>query len=167
MRIYEGGARRDFEEVFRAIGADLDARGMREILLVEVEDGFLVQGLSPIGESSNWSESVGQIGKHSVMYRDEEVATLMDGAFGRRGQRHPPSIRPYETSLRVIGRYLDETRPRDVFLFEQGGAYVIRTLFIDQAHVEHRLVEFTSEDITALIGRAPGLRGKPQPTGRM
>ena len=33
MRIYEGSPRQDFEEVFRSIGAFLDQRGMREVLL--------------------------------------------------------------------------------------------------------------------------------------
>jgi hypothetical protein len=166
MRIYEGSARRDFEEVFRAIGADLDARGYREILLLETNDGFIVHGLAPVG-AANWSDSVGQISKEAVTYPDEDVALLMDAALARRGNRRAPGVRPYETALRVIGRYIDEARPRDVFLFEQGGAYVLRMLFVDQAHVEHRIVEFTEEDITALVGKAPGLRGKPQPTGRL
>ena len=33
MRIYEGSPRQDFEEVFRAIGAVLDDRGYREVLV--------------------------------------------------------------------------------------------------------------------------------------
>ena len=45
MRIYDGSPRQDFEEVFRSIGAFLDSRGMRDILVVEVPDGFVVQGL--------------------------------------------------------------------------------------------------------------------------
>ena len=45
MRIYDGSPRQDFEEVFRSIGAFLDSRGMRDILMVEVPDGFVVQGL--------------------------------------------------------------------------------------------------------------------------
>ena len=45
MRIYDGSPRQDFEEVFRSIGAFLDSRGMRDILIVEVPDGFVVQGL--------------------------------------------------------------------------------------------------------------------------
>ena len=45
MRIYEGSPRQDFEEVFRSIGAFIDQRGMREILLVEAPDGFIVQGI--------------------------------------------------------------------------------------------------------------------------
>ena len=47
MRIYEGSPRQDFEEVFRSIGAFLDGHGMRDILLLEVPDGFIVQGLAP------------------------------------------------------------------------------------------------------------------------
>ena len=45
MRIYEASPRQDFEEVFRSIGAFIDQRGMRDILLVEAPDGFIVQGL--------------------------------------------------------------------------------------------------------------------------
>ncbi len=45
MRIYEGSPRQDFEEVFRSIGAFLDQRGMKDVLLVEAPDGFIVQGL--------------------------------------------------------------------------------------------------------------------------
>ena len=49
MRIYEGSPRQDFEEVFRSIGAFLDGHGMRDILLLEVPDGFIVQGLAAAG----------------------------------------------------------------------------------------------------------------------
>ena len=51
MRIYEGSARQDFEEVFRSIGAFLDQRGMKDVLLLEAPDGFIVQGLVTFGAS--------------------------------------------------------------------------------------------------------------------
>jgi hypothetical protein len=51
MRIYEGSPRQDFEEVFRSIGAFLDQRGMKDVLLVEAPDGFIVQGSSCPGQS--------------------------------------------------------------------------------------------------------------------
>ena len=51
MRIYEGSPRQDFEEVFRSIGAFLDQRGMKDVLLVEAPDGFIVQGLVVVGRS--------------------------------------------------------------------------------------------------------------------
>ena len=52
MRIYEGSPRQDFEEVFRSIGAFLDQRGMKDVLLVEAPDGFIVQGLVMSGKSA-------------------------------------------------------------------------------------------------------------------
>ena len=58
MRIYEGSPRQDFEEVFRSIGAFLDQRGMKDVLLVEAPDGFIVQGLVVSGGGTGaWSES--------------------------------------------------------------------------------------------------------------
>ena len=60
MRIYEGSPRQDFEEVFRSIGAFIDQRGMREVLLVEAPDGFIVQGIVAAGAAGGaWSESMG------------------------------------------------------------------------------------------------------------
>ena len=61
MRIYEGSPRQDFEEVFRSIGAFLDQRGMKEVLLAEAPDGFIVQGLvSATAAGGAWSETMGQ-----------------------------------------------------------------------------------------------------------
>ena len=55
----------------------------------------------------------------------------------------------YETAFRVLGRYMDEQKPRDVFFFEQDGAFVVRLLLSGQAGSQHQLSEFTREDITA------------------
>ena len=43
MRIYDGRPRQDYEEVFRSLGAFIDLRGMRSILILEAPDGFVVQ----------------------------------------------------------------------------------------------------------------------------
>ncbi|HSD49703.1 MAG TPA: hypothetical protein VLE71_07740, partial [Actinomycetota bacterium] len=67
MRIYEGSPRQDFEEVLRSIGAFLDQRGMREVLLLEAPDGFVVQGLVTAGGGSGaWSESIGVESKETL-----------------------------------------------------------------------------------------------------
>ena len=86
MRIYEGSARQDFEEVFRSIGAYLDRRGMREILLTEAPDGFIVQGLVMVG-SGTWSDTMGQQVKETLTFLDDDIARFMDEAIARRGQR--------------------------------------------------------------------------------
>ena len=160
MRIYEGTPRQDFEEVFRAIGAVLDQRGYREILLTEVPDGFLVQGLRAEGSSSGWGDSMGRVEKETLTFSDDEIARYMDEALARRGHGTPAvdrGTRAYERALRVIGRYLDEQQPRDVFFFEQEGAFVVRLLVSDQGP-RHMLAEFTREDIDELVRQGPARR---------
>jgi hypothetical protein len=64
----------------------------------------------------------------------------------------------YETAFRVLGRYVDEQKPRDVFFFEQDGAFVLRLLIGGQAGSRHELAEFTREDIAQMVARGPNLR---------
>jgi hypothetical protein len=162
MRIYEGSPRQDFEEVFRSIGAFIDQRGMREILLVEAPDGFIVQGVVAAGSAGGaWSESIGTQTKETLTFLDDDIARFMEESVARRGQPGPEPHRDagfYETALRVIGRYMDEQKPRDVFFFEQDGAFVVRLLMGGQAGSHHILAEFTREDIDEMVARGPSLR---------
>jgi hypothetical protein len=162
MRIYEGSPRQDFEEVFRSMGAFIDQHGMRDVLLVEAPDGFIVQGLV-VSESAGgpWSEAVGSVTKETLTFLDDDIARFMEEASARRGRVPPPPAHvagPYETAFRVIGRYLDDQKPRDVFFFEQDGAFVVRVLMGGQAGSRHEIVEFTREDVSELVARGPSLR---------
>ncbi len=162
MRIYEGSPRQDFEEVFRSMGAFIDQRGMKDVLLVEAPDGYIVQGLVVAAEhGGTWSEAVGSQTKETLTFLDDDIARFMEEASARRG-RVPPATPhvagQYETAFRVIGRYMDEQKPRDVFFFEQDGAFVIRMLMSGQAGSRHELVEFTREDVSDLVARGPSLR---------
>jgi hypothetical protein len=162
MRIYEGSPRQDFEEVFRSMGAFIDQHGMRDVLLVEAPDGFIVQGLVVSGASGGtWSDTMGTLTKETLTFLDEDIARFMEEATARRGRIPPPPPHiagPYETAFRVIGRYLDEQKPRDVFFFEQEGAFVVRLLMSGQAGNHHELVEFTRDDVSELVARGPSLR---------
>jgi hypothetical protein len=162
MRIYEGSPRQDFEEVFRSIGAFIDQRGMREILLVEAPDGFIVQGIvSSGGSGGTWSESMGHQAKETLTFLDDDISRFMEESLARRGQPGPEPLRDagfYETALRVIGRYMDEQKPRDVFFFEQDGAFVVRLFQTAQQGGQHILAEFTRDDIAELVARGPSLR---------
>jgi hypothetical protein len=165
LRIYDGSPRQDFEEVFRAIGAVLDDRGYREILVNEVPDGFIVQGLRlDRVEGTTWSEAVGHLSKETLTFSDDEISRYMDEAVARRGKRRPTATQPsahyYEQALRVIGRYLDEQHPRDVHFFEQEGGFVVRMLMTDQYGSRHVLAEFTRDDVNELINQGPGRRGR-------
>ena len=162
MRIYEGSPRQDFEEVFRSIGAFLDQRGMKDVLLLEAPDGFIVQGLVVAGASGGtWSDSMGSQVKETLTFLDDDIARFMDEAVARRGRIPPPPPHQagyHETAFRVMGRYLDEQKPRDVFLFEQDGAFVVRTMMGSQTGVRHEILEFTRDDIDQMVNAAPNLR---------
>ena len=162
MRIYEGSARQDFEEVFRSIGAFLDHRAMREVLLVEAPDGFIVQGLvTSSGDAGTWSDSMGSQAKETLTFLDDDIARFMEESVARRGKPGPEPVRDagfYETALRVIGRYIDGEKPRDVFFFEQDGAFVVRLFMGGQAGSHHVLAEFTRDDIAQLVTQGPTLR---------
>jgi hypothetical protein len=161
MRIYEGSPRQDFEEVFRSIGAFLDQRGMKDVLLVEAPDGFIVQGLVTSGAAGGtWSESIGTQVKETLTFLDDDIARFMEEASARRGSPNPSAgpAGQYETAFRVIGRYMDDQKPRDVFFFEQDGAFVLRLLMSGQAGSRHHLAEFTRDDIDDMVARGPSLR---------
>jgi len=173
MRIYEGSPRQDFEEVLRSIGAFLDQRGMKDVLLVEAPDGFIVQGLvMEGGQEGTWSETVGRQVKETLTFLDDDIARFMDEAMARRnaeaaeaaeaaeGAEAPDWSRAgyYEKSFRVLGRWVDGERPHDIFFFEQDGAFVVRLHMVGQAGSHHSLAEFTKDDIEAMIAQGPQLR---------
>ena len=161
MRIYDGSPRQDYEEVLRSVGAHLDERAMKDILVLEVPDGFVVQGLA-LTDAGRWSEEIGRRSKETLVLVDDDLARFMDEALARRG-RDPRTVPAgagyYEHALRAVGRYIDGRRPRDLFLFEQEGAFVLRLLVGTAGGDQHELVEFTREDIEALVAQGPSHRG--------
>ena len=164
MRIYEGSPRQDWEEVLRAIGSFADRERMKELLLLELDAGFLMQGLS-LPRDSAWTESEGMLTKSTHELPDDEIGKLIDAAEAKRTDGpettpHTEISNYYEQAMRVIGAYLDAQKPRDVFLFEQDGAFVLRLLVTATggAAAGHQLVEFTKDDILAMIAAAPQQR---------
>ena len=170
VRIYEGSPRQDFEEVFRSIGAFLDQRAMQEILLAEAPDGFIVQGLvSAEVDAGAWSESIGTQTKETLTFLDDDIARFMDDAVARRNQPVTDDWSKagyYERAFRVLGRYMDEQKPRDTFFFEQDGAFVVRLLMPSPTGSRHVLAEFTREDIDAMIAQGPALRDPEHGKGK-
>ena len=160
MRIYEGSPRQDWEEVLRSIGAYADREQLRELLLLELDGGFVLQGLAlpPQGAAA---ESFGTLAKRTHELTDEQVAELMEQAAEHRGtadddQPHPNVEHYYELSMRVVGAYIDSQKAHDVFLFEQDGSYVLRLFASAGTRVAgHQLAEFTRDEIMGMIQSAP------------
>lgn len=165
MRIYEGSPRQDYEEVLRSIGAFIDQRGLHEILLAEAPDGFIVQGIvSSTQDASQWSDPTISITKETYTFLDEDIARFLEDSQARRrsGEENDgsPMAGPYERTMRVIGRYIDDQKPKDVFFFEQEGAYVLRLLMSTRQGSKHQLAEFTAADLESMVRQGPGLRGE-------
>ena len=165
MRIYEGSPRQDWEEVLRSIGAFVDRERMKEILLLELDEGFILQALG-LPTSGARTEFEGMLTKVTHELPDDEVAQLMDAAAANRSEGpaetpHADISNYYEQAMRVIGAFIDGRKARDVFLFEQEGAFVLRLLMsaAGAGAAGHQLVEFTKEDILGMIEAAPQQRG--------
>ena len=161
MRIYEGSPRQDWEEVLRSVGAYLDERGMRAVIFLETDAGFIVQGLQ-VQSSSGPGESLGQASRETLTLHDDDVNRFMDDAIKRRGHKdEDPGPNHYEQQLRVIGRYIDEKHPRDIFFFEVDGSYIARITIAAQSGPKLELIEFTREDVADMIAKAPETRRAP------
>jgi hypothetical protein len=163
LRIYQGTPRQDYEEVLRSIGAFLDQRAMHDVLLAEAPDGFIVQGLAgPSADAANWSESA-PIQKETYTFLDDDISRFMEEAAARRGRGAPMAdlvqAGIYERAFRVLGRYFDQQKPRDVFFFEQEGAYVIRLLMSTRTGARHVLAEFTADELRHMVDDASNWRG--------
>jgi len=163
VRIYDGTPRQEYEEVLRSIGAFLDQRAMRDVLLTEAPDGFIVQGLAgPLADDATWTENT-PIQKETYTFLDEDISRFMEEAAARRGQAVVAADMSqaglYERAFRVLGRYFDQQKPRDVFFFEQDGAYVIRLLMSTRTGARHVLAEFTADELRAMVAEGSHWRG--------
>jgi hypothetical protein len=164
MRIYEGSPRQDWEEVLRAVGRFVDSEQLKEILFVELDGGFLLQGLA-LPKGGLDSDSFGALTKRTYELTDDQVASLMDEATSERGsadasEPHLDLENYFEQALRVVGGYVDLQHARDLFFLEQDGSFVLRMLVVaPNKAVGHRLAEFTKDEILAMIEAAPQQRG--------
>ena len=78
MRIYEGSPRQGWEEVFRSIGAYVDRERIKELLLLELDAGFILQGMA-VPAAGARTESEMTLVKITRELPDDEVAELSQG----------------------------------------------------------------------------------------
>jgi hypothetical protein len=158
VRIYEGSPRQGWEEALRSIGGFADREGLKDLLFLERDGGFLLQGLRYM-DSGAAADSMGSLGKRDYELSDDKVAELMEGAFESRGEGEKGPDKEitnyYEAALRLIGAYLDQQRPHDVFFFEQEGSFVVRLFGTAGSQAgSHSLAEFTHDEMLAMIEEA-------------
>jgi hypothetical protein len=163
MRIYDGSPRQDWEEVLRTVGAFADGERLKEVLFLELEAGFVLQGLALPAQGA-YAEGTGSLRKQTYELIEDQIGQLVDERAAARSSGDPTVPQAeignyYEQALRVLGAYVDTLHARDLFFFEQDGSFVLRTLLVDQAGtVAHKLAEFTREEIMGMIATAPQQR---------
>jgi len=168
MRIYDGSPRQDWEEVLRSIGAYVDGERLKEILFIELDGGFLLQGLAmPAGSAD--PDTYGALVKRTYELTDDQVEQLMEASAGKRGsadadRAHPDLLNYYELGMRILGAYIDGQKAHDVFLLEQEGSFVLRLFNVSGSRAGgHQLSEFTRDEILAMIQSAPEQRQQAAP----
>lgn len=75
MKLFAGLSRTDYQDILRAVGAIVDARGLRDLRMWEHEDGIIVQGRRP---------GVGEF--ETISLNDDELEAMLQDAYRRRGR---------------------------------------------------------------------------------
>jgi hypothetical protein len=155
LRVYQGTPRRAYADVFRAIGAVLDRGGMRSVLLVEVEEGFIAQGHA--STQTDRRNAWGSLTRVELHFWDADIAREMQSAVDRRGTPHVAG--PNEFAFRLLGGYIDAKNASDVMALEQEGTWLVRSTTAE-AEGRYTFVEFSQEDLANLAAESSTARKK-------
>jgi hypothetical protein len=77
MKIFAGLSRTDYQDLFRAIGAVVDAQGLRNVRLWEHEDGVVLQGQTAGSQTGD--------GRYlTTLLTDADLEVMLADAYDRR-----------------------------------------------------------------------------------
>jgi hypothetical protein len=77
MKIFAGLSRTDYQDLFRAIGAVVDAQGLRNVRLWEHEDGVVLQGQTAGSQTGD--------GRYlTTLLTDADLEAMLADAYERR-----------------------------------------------------------------------------------
>lgn len=81
MQLFSGLDKSDYQDVLRALGFYFDERGLRNVRIIEVDDGLLVQGVQ--GEAGS------AVRVETQLIRDDDLRDLLREAYKRRRPTRP------------------------------------------------------------------------------
>jgi len=158
VRIYENGPRRQYADVFRALGAELDRVGGRDVLLIEVAVGFLVQATtSEVHSSLHVGASVQ---RSERLVTDGGIEEMVGAGYGRRDTGHEAGT--LERALRVLGAHVDLHRSAEVLVLQQGDGWILRHL-VGESRPTYVMQEFLGPELEEMRVIASGSRRPPEP----
>ena len=161
MREAHGRNRMRYADAFRAIGNYLDASFFRDMTLVETPEGFLITGYTVTTTPRGFDA-----GSQALLVTDEDIDTLMEQAFARRGTEISfaatlPTVtvgdQPmrYEDVLRCIGELIQARAWGAVVVVQTGQGFQLKGRQNNTAHD-------TFFDAAALPATVAQLQGQRQ-----
>ena len=79
MKLFAGLSRTDYQDLFRTLGALIDAHGLQNVRVWEHQDGIVLQGQTP-------GSMAGDGRYQTLLLTDEDLTALLNGAYQQRGQ---------------------------------------------------------------------------------
>jgi hypothetical protein len=77
VKLFTGLSRTDYQDLFRAIGAIVDAQGLRNVRMWEHQDGIVLQGQT-VGSMT------GDGRYQTTLLTDADLEQMLSDAYGRR-----------------------------------------------------------------------------------
>lgn len=139
MLVQGGVLRIHYEDIFRAVGNYLDFSRYRDITLVVLPEGFVVNG-----KSLKTVDRALQVLASTLLFANDDLAALLDQALERRNQTSRPGSHlrslemdgermRYEDALRAIGDYIDTEGWREVIVMQTALHFHIKGIFKGKA----------------------------------
>ncbi len=156
MRLFVGLERTDYQDLFRALGRQLDSQGVRDLRLVERDGGLTLQARDAADPAR---------GFQTWFLSDEELLALLQAAYQLRGTGcQPAGTRTvadvsYQDLLRAIGRVLDAEGWRDVRLVEQPQGLVVQVTRAGRLLRGFHTYRLPAERVEALVEATSARRG--------
>lgn len=80
MMDFSGTTRVDYEEVLRAIGYFVDQNNLKEVTIVELNEGMLVRGVRYTTERTVGYQTISE----TFLFTHEDIAQILEDAYKRR-----------------------------------------------------------------------------------
>lgn len=80
MKLFEGRAGTEYQDLLRALGHFADEQGLRSLRILEVDEGLLLQGLR--SRPANVHEAEPRLVSH--LFTEDDLAALLQVAYRRR-----------------------------------------------------------------------------------
>ncbi|HEX5506280.1 MAG TPA: hypothetical protein VFW96_26930 [Thermomicrobiales bacterium] len=178
MRLFEGLAHTNYQDVLRAVGRELDARDCRQCVVAEVEDGLVVEVRA--GEEPDDIVEMLQFGDEELADLLAEVHQRREGhapersrharlaalqppdLFGRRGlapRLADARLGGYQDTLRTIGRFMDSKGFREFRLIEQEDGFLLQPRRTNSLLRRVEVFRLSSQDLLVMRRNSAQLRG--------